>query len=113
MQYWVEVLGLAIDFTSSNALPRILLRTGTDGLGSTASARALIDGTDGGNQALSALIVIRPASQATRAFLFGVSPTAPHVFLVASLALAAAAVGATLLPARRASRVDPIAALRE
>ena len=53
------------------------------------------------------------ASQATRAFVFGVSPTAPHVFVLASMALAVAAVAATLLPARRASRVDPIVALRE
>ncbi len=53
------------------------------------------------------------ASQATRAFLFGVSPTAPHVFLAASTVLAAAALVATFLPARRASRVDPMRALRE
>jgi putative ABC transport system permease protein len=53
------------------------------------------------------------ASQVTRAFLFGVSPTAPHVFLLASVVLAAAAVAATFLPAQRASRVDPMVALRE
>jgi predicted permease len=53
------------------------------------------------------------ASQVTRAFVFGVSPTAPHVFLLASTALALAAVVATFLPARRASHVDPIIALRE
>jgi ABC-type antimicrobial peptide transport system permease subunit len=52
-------------------------------------------------------------SQAVRAFLYGVSPMAPHVFLVASLALAAAAAVATYLPARRASGVNPIVALRE
>jgi len=53
------------------------------------------------------------ASQVTRAFLFGVSPTAPHVFIVASAILAAAALAATVLPARRASRTDPMLALRD
>jgi ABC-type antimicrobial peptide transport system permease subunit len=53
------------------------------------------------------------ASQATRAFLFGVRPAAPHILLGTATVLAAAAVAATLVPARRASRVDPIGALRE
>lgn len=53
------------------------------------------------------------ASQATRAFLFGVSPTSPHVFLGASAVLAAATLAATFLPARHAGRVDPMLALRE
>jgi ABC-type antimicrobial peptide transport system permease subunit len=53
------------------------------------------------------------ASQVTRAFVFGVSPTAPHVFLLASVVLAIAAVAAAFVPARRAGRVDPIVALRE
>jgi ABC-type lipoprotein release transport system permease subunit len=51
--------------------------------------------------------------RSSRAFLFSVSPTTPHVFLLASLVLAAAAFLATFLPARRASRVDPILVLRE
>lgn len=53
------------------------------------------------------------ASQVMRAFLYGVSPTAPHVFLVASVFLAVAAVAATFFPAQRASRADPMLALRE
>jgi putative ABC transport system permease protein len=52
-------------------------------------------------------------SQVTRAFLFGVSPTAPHVFLLASLVLAAATIVATFLPARHAGRVDPMLALKD
>ncbi|HJR60306.1 MAG TPA: ADOP family duplicated permease [Vicinamibacterales bacterium] len=52
------------------------------------------------------------ASQVTQSFLFGVSPTAPHVFVLASAVLAAATVLATMPPAHRASRVDPMLALR-
>jgi predicted permease len=47
-----------------------------------------------------------------RSFLFGLTPTDPAVFLVAGSALAIAAVVAGWLPARRASRVDPLVALR-
>ncbi len=53
------------------------------------------------------------ASQATSAFLFGVSATAPHTFLIASAVLAVTAMAATVWPARRAGRQDPILALKE
>jgi putative ABC transport system permease protein len=53
------------------------------------------------------------ASQITRSFLFGVSPTAPHVFLIASGVLAVIAIVATLVPAHRASHIHPMLALRE
>jgi putative ABC transport system permease protein len=46
------------------------------------------------------------------AFLFGVGPMDPMTYAVVSGALAAVALLATYLPARRASRVDPIVALR-
>jgi putative ABC transport system permease protein len=45
-------------------------------------------------------------------FLFGVTARDPLVFLATSLVVAFAAFVATLLPARRASRVDPVVALR-
>ncbi|HUJ22906.1 MAG TPA: ABC transporter permease [Bryobacteraceae bacterium] len=48
----------------------------------------------------------------TRAMLFGVTPTEPAVFVVAAVILGTAALAAGWLPARRASRVDPMAALR-
>jgi ABC-type antimicrobial peptide transport system permease subunit len=45
-------------------------------------------------------------------FLFGVGPMDPATYAVVSATLAAIALLATYLPARRASRIDPIAALR-
>jgi putative ABC transport system permease protein len=45
-------------------------------------------------------------------FLFGVGPTDPVTYAAVSAALAAVALIATYLPARRAARVDPLVALR-
>jgi predicted permease len=53
------------------------------------------------------------ASQVTRALLFGVTPTAPHVFLIAAGVLGLAALAAMLAPVRRAGQLDPVVALRE
>jgi hypothetical protein len=47
-----------------------------------------------------------------RALLFGVTPLDPATLVTAAAALLAAAVTAAALPARRASRVDPVVALR-
>ena len=44
--------------------------------------------------------------------LYGVTPTDPFVLAVVSTILVAVALGASYIPARRAMRVDPVAALR-
>ncbi|MEO6010010.1 MAG: ABC transporter permease [Vicinamibacterales bacterium] len=45
-------------------------------------------------------------------FLFGVTPTEPIVFTLVTLLLLAVGLMAAWLPARRATRIDPLAALR-
>jgi ABC-type antimicrobial peptide transport system permease subunit len=55
----------------------------------------------------------RFASHQVAPFLYGTQPADPVVYLVAAGLLAATALMAGLIPAWRASRVDPIEALRE
>jgi ABC-type antimicrobial peptide transport system permease subunit len=47
-----------------------------------------------------------------RGMLFAIAPADPVVFLAVPLVLVATAAAATAIPALRASRVDPMAALR-
>jgi ABC-type antimicrobial peptide transport system permease subunit len=52
------------------------------------------------------------SARAFAGLLFGVGPADPPALLAAMLVLAAVALGATLVPARRAALVDPAVALR-
>jgi ABC-type lipoprotein release transport system permease subunit len=51
-------------------------------------------------------------AKSLRGMLFGVAPTDPLVFALAALVLLITAAAATAIPAMRAARLDPIAALR-
>ena len=52
-------------------------------------------------------------ARAVQSLLFDVSPWSPSVWVGVPLALAAAILAASYLPARHASRVDPAVALRQ
>jgi putative ABC transport system permease protein len=58
------------------------------------------------------LPVALASSRLLRGLLFGVEPSDPTTFALASVVLVAAALAASYVPARRASRVDPTEALR-
>jgi len=53
------------------------------------------------------------ASQAITKLLYGLSPTDPATIALSVLLLALVALPASLIPAIRASRLDPMQALRE
>jgi putative ABC transport system permease protein len=58
------------------------------------------------------MIAAAGASRVLASELFGVTPGDPFTFAIVPLVLGAVAVSACYLPARRASRLDPLAALR-
>jgi ABC-type antimicrobial peptide transport system permease subunit len=60
----------------------------------------------------SALAVARLAANQISGLLFGLNPADPAIMVMAALVLGSVAAIAAYLPARRASRVDPMVVLR-
>ncbi|MPY91207.1 MAG: FtsX-like permease family protein, partial [Luteitalea sp.] len=67
--------------------------------------------------ALAGILVGLPAAlicmQVFRSFHFGITASDPATMIVAAALLALLAVAAGYVPARRASRIDPLEALRQ
>jgi putative ABC transport system permease protein len=63
--------------------------------------------------AVCGIVAAMPASRAIRSLLFGVAPVDAISFAAAPALLVAVALSACYFPARRATRVDPLIALRE
>jgi ABC-type antimicrobial peptide transport system permease subunit len=80
-----------------SALKRMFVRSG---LGLAASGVAI------------GLLAAAGLMRMMKSLLFGISPLDPFTYTAAPLVLAAAAVLASYLPARRAANVDPVEALK-
>ena len=62
--------------------------------------------------AVIGLAITAGLTQLVSQFLYGVSATDPITFLGVPMVLASVALLAAFLPARRASKIDPVEALR-
>jgi putative ABC transport system permease protein len=88
---------------------RLALGAGRDEVFRLVVAQGMRLASVGGAAGLAAAFVVTPF---LRRLMFGVQPTDPTSFVLVTLLLAAVALAACWIPARRASRVDPMIALR-
>jgi len=63
--------------------------------------------------AVAGVAAVAASSKLIESLLYGVRPNDPATIVASVVALAAVCAGAAWLPARRASRLDPMTALRE
>lgn len=68
VSYWSSVIGIPVSIITTNELPRVLFREGTDGLAATSAGRGGVDAVDAANGATSGLIVIRPGNRVLRLY---------------------------------------------
>jgi putative ABC transport system permease protein len=61
---------------------------------------------------LAGCVLVLALGRSVGALVYGLEPGDPATLLAAALLVAAAALGASVVPARRAARLDPMAALR-
>jgi predicted permease len=102
-----------VSYTVSQRTREIGIRAAL-GAGRPALIRHVIAGTLRvvGVGVAAGLLLAVLAGNGARAFLYGVAPTDPAVLLATPLVLAAVALAASWVPARRAASVDPMLALR-
>jgi ABC-type antimicrobial peptide transport system permease subunit len=104
------VISYTVTMRTSEIGVRIALGASRQSIMRTVLSEAgLLVGTGVAVGVLSAIGVTRTLAK----MLFGLTTTDPLAYLIASVTLLVVAASAAFIPARRASRIDPISALRE
>ena len=109
------VIGIygVVSYSVSQRTPEIGIRMALGATPSRVNAMVLVEAA--GMTALGAGVGVIASLAATRllsGLLFGVSATEPMTFVAMVILLSGTALGASYIPARRASRIDPVGALR-
>jgi putative ABC transport system permease protein len=111
----LAIVGLygSISYTVSQRTREIGIRVA---LGASSSSVTSLVAGDGVRLAFVGLVIgagtAIVASRTLSSLLYGVAPRDPATFVAMSMLVAAVALAASYLPARRAARVDPVDALR-